>query len=59
MKLDELMAFIKLGDELIAKGGVILRFPDARHFSLLDIRNAAALLEKHTWNILEIFRRLV
>jgi hypothetical protein len=28
-KLDESMAFTKLGDELIAKGGVMSRFPDA------------------------------
>jgi hypothetical protein len=55
-KLDESMAFTKLGDEFITKGGVILRFPDAR--CLLDICNTAALLGKRTWNILEIFRRL-
>jgi hypothetical protein len=28
MKMDKSMAFIKLGDELITKRGVILRFPD-------------------------------
>jgi hypothetical protein len=58
MKLDKLMAFIKLGNELIIKGRVILRFPDTRYLSLLDIYNTAALLGKYTWNILEIFRRL-
>jgi hypothetical protein len=58
MKLDKLMAFTKLGDELITKGGVMLRFPDARYLSLLDVRNAAASLGKRTWNVLEIFRRL-
>jgi hypothetical protein len=57
-KLDESMAFTKLGNKLIAKEGVILRFPDTRYLSLLDICNTAALLGKYTWNILEIFRRL-
>jgi hypothetical protein len=55
-RLDRLMAFTKLGDKLIPKGGVILRFPDARY--LLDARDAAASLGKYAWNILEIFRRL-
>jgi hypothetical protein len=45
-RLDELMAFIKLGNKLISKRGVILRFPDTRYF--LDIYNAAALLGKYT-----------
>jgi hypothetical protein len=60
MKLDESMAFTKLGDELIAKGGVMSRFPDALPDArcLLDIRDTAALLGKRTWNVLEIFRRL-
>jgi hypothetical protein len=55
-RLDELTAFTKLGDELIPKGGVMSRFPDAR--CLLDARDAAASLGKYAWNILEIFRRL-
>ena len=59
-KLDELMAFTKLGDKLITKGGVILRFPDASPDArcLLDARDAAASLGKRAWNALEIFRRL-
>jgi hypothetical protein len=67
MKLDGLTAFIKLGDELIPKGGgnvTIPRcpvsempgWPDAR--CLLDVRDAAASLGKYAWNALEIFRRL-
>jgi hypothetical protein len=35
MKLDGLTAFIKLGDELIPKGGVMSRFPDARYLRCL------------------------
>jgi hypothetical protein len=50
MKLDGLTAFTKLGDKLIPKEEVMSRFPDAR--------DAAALLGKYTWNVLEIFRRL-
>jgi hypothetical protein len=59
-KLDESMAFTKLGDELIAKGGVMSRFPDTSPDArcLLDARDAAALLGKRAWNALEIFRRL-
>jgi hypothetical protein len=57
-KLNKSMAFIKLGDELIIKGEIILQFPDTRYLSLLDIYNTAALLGKYIWNILEIFRRL-
>jgi hypothetical protein len=34
-KLDELMAFTKLGNKLITKRGVILRFLDARYLRYL------------------------
>jgi hypothetical protein len=60
MKLDELIAFIKLEDKLIIKRKIILQFPDTLLDTkyLLDIYNTAALLGKYIWNILEIFRRL-
>jgi hypothetical protein len=35
MKLDELIAFIKLGNELIIKGEVILQFLDIRYLRYL------------------------
>jgi hypothetical protein len=50
MKLDKSMAVIKLGNELIIKGEVILQFPDTLPDTryLLDIYNTAALLGKYT-----------
>jgi hypothetical protein len=61
MKLDKLIAFIKLRDKLISKERIIFNIwdilLDTRY--LLNIYNIAALLGKYTWNILEIFRRLI
>ena len=67
IKLDGLIAFIKLRDKLILKGGggnitipryLVSEIPGQIPRYLLDARNAAALLGKYTSNILEIFRRL-